>query len=80
MCKALNYPKLPNDWKEITWASENAVFPLISIDDTVVWYGVPAFKGTFTDGDWGFITVLPLAYRITGKRTVSMINSLADIE
>lgn len=80
MCKALNYKALPDDWKEITWASENAAFPLISIDDNIVWYGVPDFKGKFTDGDWGFFAVLPLVYRITGKHTVNMINSLCDIE
>lgn len=80
LCKAGNYSDLPNEWKEISCESENAVFPLISIDENIIWYGLPAFKGKFTDGVWGFLTVLPLVYRITGKHTVNLIKSLSDID
>lgn len=80
LCKASNYSGLPNDWKEISCESENAVFPLISIDDKIIWYGLPSFKGKFTDGAWGFLTVLPLVFRLTGEHTVNLIKSLSDID
>lgn len=49
LCKASDYKALPDEWKKFTWASEDAIFPLLAVDDTVIWYGVPEFKGLFTD-------------------------------
>lgn len=80
MCKAQEYKNLPADWKDNSYASDNAVFPLIVIDEDVVWYGLPEFTGQFTDKEWKYMTIFPLIYRIQGQHTVSMICSLTDIE
>ena len=50
LCKALDYKALPDEWKKFTWASEDAIFPLLAVDDTVIWYGVPEFKGQLVSG------------------------------
>ena len=37
LCKAAGYDDLPEKWRAISVPSENAVFPLIVIDDKVAW-------------------------------------------
>lgn len=79
--KANNHSELPNAWKKISVPTENADLPLIVIDDSVVWYGIPQAKGTFKGrGNSNYVTVCPLYFRITGKHTVNMIRSLTDID
>ncbi|MGN1167281.1 MAG: AAA domain-containing protein [Lachnospiraceae bacterium] len=79
--KAIDYESLPADWKKISCASKNATFPLIVIDDSVVWYGLPLAKGRFKGKDnMSFVTVLQLFFRLSGKHTVDMIRSLTDID
>lgn len=79
--KAIDYKSLPPDWKKISCTSENAIFPLIVIDDSVVWYGLPLAKGQFKGkSNMSFVTVLQLYFRLSGKYTVDMIRSLTDID
>lgn len=79
--KAMEFEKLPDEWKKISQFSENAVFPLIVIDDLIVWYGLPDAKGKFKGkNNEYFTTVVPLYFRLKGKHTVDMIRSLTDIE
>ncbi len=78
--KAKDYDSLPERWKKISCSSENAIFPLIAIDDSVIWYGIPDFEGVFKDGNTGYLTTLPLAFRISGKNAIEMISSLTDID
>lgn len=80
LCKASDYKALPDEWKKFTWASEDAIFPLLAVDDTVIWYGVPEFKGLFTDKNTGYYTIFPLVFRITGKHTIEMIKSLTSLD
>lgn len=80
LCKTNGYEKLPEGWKNITWASENAIFPLIMIDDRVAWYGLPKSKGRFSDGNNGFFTVCHTVYRIKGEHTLEMIKAFSDYE
>ena len=80
LCKTSDYEELPDGWKNIAWASENAVFPLIMIDDKVVWYGFPKSRGMFRDGNNGYMTVCQTAYRIKGEHTVEMIKAFSDLE
>lgn len=80
-CKVGDYKGMSDDWKKISLATENATFPLVVIDDAVVWYGAPITKGRFQGkGNLSFITVCPLFFRIAGKHTVDMIRSLTDID
>ena len=80
LCKAKGYEDLPESWKKITWTSENAVFPVIMIDDRVIWYSLPKSRFMFTDGNTGFYTGCQTIYRITGEHTLEMIKTFSDLE
>ncbi len=80
LCKTSDYEELPDGWKDIAWASENAVFPLIIIDDSVAWYGIPTSKGKFKDGNMTFPTVCHLYYRIVGEHVIEQIKAFSDFE
>ncbi|SES65682.1 AAA domain-containing protein [Pseudobutyrivibrio sp. C4] len=80
VCKTADYKSLPSKWKEISVLSENAVFPLIMIDDKEIWYGLPISRGRFTDGNSGFITVCSTIYRIRGEHTIGLISMFADLD
>lgn len=80
LMKTADYAALPQEWKAYCWGSDDAVFPLIMIDDRVIWYGLPDAVGTFHDGSWAFATGLPMVYRITGEHTIEMIKSLSGLE
>lgn len=79
--KSNDYAKLPEQWKAYCVGNENATFPLIIIDDEVVWYGLPTAKWKFqVDKTTSMITVVHSMVRIKGKNTVEMIKALTDIE
>lgn len=79
--KSIDYKSLPSDWKKISCASENAIFPLIVIDDSVVWYGLPLARRLFKGKDnSSFMDVVQLCFRLSGKHAVDMIRSLTDID
>ena len=59
---------------------DDVVFPLIIIDNKVVWYGAPFDDWTFERGNLIYKTVCPIACRIKGDYTVEMIKSLTSIE
>lgn len=79
--KSNDYVKLPKYWKEYCFETENAIFPLIVIDDEVAWYGLPTAKWKFqVDKTTSMVTVIHTMIRIKGKNTVEMIKALTDIE
>lgn len=79
--KSNDYAKLPEQWKAYCVGTGNATFPLIIIDDEVVWYGLPTAKWQFqVDKTTSMITVVHSMVRIKGKNTVEMIKALTDIE
>lgn len=80
LVKSYEQDNLPSTWKSIAWQSEDAKFPLVVIDDKVIWYGIPETKGNFKEKDTSYRVMCPLAFRITGKTTVEMIKSLTDID
>ncbi len=80
LCKTNDYEELPDGWKDIAWASENAIFPLIIIDDKVAWYGLPKSNGKFKDGTMIFPTVYQMYYRICGEHTIEQIKAFSDFE
>ncbi|SHH92763.1 Part of AAA domain-containing protein [Butyrivibrio fibrisolvens DSM 3071] len=80
LCKTNGYENLPDSWKELAWASDNAVFPIIMIDDSVMWYGLPKSKGMFKDGNTGFVTVCQTIYRIKGEHTLELIRVFSELE
>ncbi len=79
--KSNDYENLPKQWKEYCYKTENATFPLIIIDDEVVWYGLPTAKWKFKiDKTTSMITVVHAIVRIKGRNTVEILKSLTDIE
>jgi len=80
LCKSNAYNDLPEEWKKITWRAENAVFPVMLVDDRVIWYGLPVSRGLFTYKSNGYNTVCQTILRIVGEHTIGMIKSLSDLE
>lgn len=77
--KSRGLDDLSEYWQDFTHKSDDAVFPLIEVDDDVIWFGLPLSSGRFTDGDWMYKTVCPIVMRITGENTLEMIRSLTDL-
>ena len=81
MLKCANWKELPEDWKNLGWQSDDADCPIVLIDDETCWYGMPLSRGKVSYGKTeAVVTVLQTPIRITGKHTVEMIRSLADVE
>ena len=80
LAKSDDYASLPEKWKYYFWGTENATFPLVVIDDKVVWYGIPKSRGKFVEKDSAYLTVSHVMTRFQGKHTVEMIKSLSDLE
>ena len=80
LIKTNDYVNLPDFWKKKAWGTENAVFPLVMIDDRVTWYGVPSAPWVFVDGHTSYNTICPIAVRIKGEHTAEIIRSLTDLE
>ena len=80
LMKTNDYTSLPKEWKGYCWGTEDAVFPLIMIDNRIIWYGLPDSKQIFTDGSWGYMTVCKTIFRFTGEHTVEIIKSLSGLE
>lgn len=80
LCKSKDCDSLPDNWKKITVPSDNAVFPIILIDNKSMWYGLPKAKGTFRDGTSESYVVCQTIYRITGDHTIELIKAFSDLE
>lgn len=79
--KSNDYASLPDTWKKYCKGTENAIFPLIIIDDEVAWYGMPTADWSFkVDKTSSMITVVHTMIRIKGRNTTEMIKSLTDME
>lgn len=81
LMKSNDYAGLPDEWKRFCWGTENATFPLILIDDELIWFGLPTSKLRFHgDNNMTYITVVHAMVRIRGKNTVEMIKGLTELE
>jgi ribosomal protein S27AE len=80
LCKCFNYTELNQDWKTISWQSNDAVFPLVVLDGMVYWYGMPPSKMAPPTKDGLPTTTLATPMRITGFNTANMIWSLAKLD
>lgn len=80
LVKTAAFPLLPEEWKQFAWASEDALFPLVMIDESVVWNGMPWTKTEFTDTSRKFITVENMVFRLSGERAYRTIYGLTDMD
>lgn len=77
--KSKDFETLPLEWRANCIKSDNAVFPMISIDDKIIWYGLPISKGGFKVKEWTFLTVCPVIARLKGENTVDLLMSLSEL-
>lgn len=80
LIKSKDYDNLPEEWQMYCIKSNNAEFPIINIDNKIMWYGLPVGKGGFKVNEWQFLTVCPIIARIKGENTIDMISSLCELE
>jgi len=81
LMKSNDYKTLPDTWKSYCYGTENAIFPLIVIDDATAWYGLPTAKLKFKiDKSTSTFTVVHTMVRIKGKNTIEMIKTLTELE
>ncbi len=81
LMKSNGYRELPDSWKEYCSGTDNAVFPLIVIDDKIAWYGLPTSRLRFQVDKYTVQnTVVPVIARINGVNTVEMIKTLTNLE
>lgn len=79
--KTNQYEQLPKEWKEFSWGTDNAVFPVTMIDDKITWYGAPQAEYSFTaTKDLAYKAVCHVQIRINGVCTAEMIKSLSGME
>ena len=78
--KAKDTEELTDVWAQILFKSKDAAFPLIVIDDRIVWYGFPLSELFFKDKNYRFLAPKSPIFRIVGKHTNEMIHSLCDLD
>lgn len=60
---------------------KDAVFPIIMIDDRIVWYGAPFVNWKFTLKDKHYLGCpCKIACRVRGEHTAEIIRSLSDLD
>lgn len=81
LMKSCDYANLPAEWQKFCWGADNAVFPLIVIDDETAWFGLPTSRlGFKIDKSTTYNTVLSVMVRIQGRNTIEMLKALTDLE
>jgi len=80
IAKTKSYPLLPDEWKPISKHSDNAAFPLILIDNKILWYGLPLSRGQFKTKSISYNTVCNTVFRLTGEHTIEIIKGFTDLE
>lgn len=81
LMKSNGYQDLPDTWKKYCVGTDNAVFPLIVIDDKTAWYGLPTSRLQFQiDKTASQHTVVQIMIRINGINTIEMIKALTNLE
>ena len=81
LMKSNMYSELPVQWKKYCLGTENATFPLLLIDDEILWYGLPTATWDFkVSKSFSIITVTHIMVRIVGKNTIEMIKALTELE
>lgn len=78
--KSNEYAVLPEGWKVLTRGTDNADFPLIVIDDHIVWYGLLPSRGRFVDKNISIYPAFSVILRIRGTYTAKMISGLSELE
>ncbi len=74
-----NVLELNENLKPYVESRRGAIFPLIYIDNKILWYGALNAHTKFKVTGGEFKTIYPIVGRFTGKSTIDMIASLCDL-
>ncbi len=77
--KVLHKENVNSKLLSIAQNTENAIFPMLIIDEKILWYGVPNGQGIIGKTKAKIATVCQLQYRFVGKRVCEIINVFADV-
>lgn len=81
LMKCTNPQELPSVLRGQVWESEDAVFPLLLIDNKVCWYGMPLSVGRVRLANGMSVqTAMQTPFRITGENAINMIGSVTELE
>lgn len=69
---------IPESLRDITHNSENAIYPITIIDDRLVWYGFPYWKGEFSVGNRIIPTQTEYLFRMSGVDVAELISSFIE--
>lgn len=78
--KTNDYSGLPKQWTNYIKIAEETCFPVIKLDNQVLYYGIPASKGKINVKDHSYYVQLLIFIRISGKYTTELFTSLSDLE
>lgn len=78
--KTNDYSGLPKQWTNYIKVAEETCFPVIKLDNNILYYEIPVTKGKIQVKDHNYYVQLPIFIRITGKYTTELFTSLSDLE
>lgn len=78
--KVLHKKELDSNLLPMAQLTENALFPMLIIDEKILWYGVPNGRGIIGKTQSKIATVCQLQYRFKGKRVCEILNAFADVD
>ena len=77
--KVLHKEELNKKLVPMAQVTNNAVFPMLIIDEKILWYGVPNGTGIIGKTQAQVKTVCQLQYRFAGERVCEIIDVFADV-
>lgn len=80
LVKCNDCDSLPSEWKAISWNTNNAIFPIIMIDENVIWYGAPFADWKFVFKKSALLSPCKIACRVKGEYTAEIIRSFSDLD
>ena len=78
--KTNDYDNLDLEWKKMIWESNEIVFPIVLIDDKILWYGLPKSKGLMRGNGKLIVSPCENYFRISAKKTLEFIISNTNIQ
>ena len=77
--KSSDYEVLSPEWRKYIWKTDEKTFPLVFIDDKILWYGLPMSEGLLKDKKKSYVSSYKNYFRITAKKTVEVLQNMTNI-
>ena len=78
--KTSDFENLSIAWKKMIWESDESLFPIVSLDNKILWYGLPMSRGRMKKDNIFFLSPSQNYFRITAKKTVEYIISITNLQ